>query len=238
VLGNAGFDIERFTGLDLTTKSEDKDRLIQAVDDYYHNLPPNKRSQFLRAVLEEVLNAKPELASDLERRLNRLGFKIEGTSVLPIEVLDPSELAELPDESRTDLLKAAERYMNGDLSGALSAACGAVDTATNRVYSEHNLGDPGKDSFQKKVKESLDRCHVVQRLAQDLVDLGWEAGEIGRVRKNLEGAITQGAYVMQSLRSGMGDVHGTKPVLRPLVFDSIKWATLILRLLQQDERTS
>ena len=47
-------------------------------------------------------------------------------------------------------------------------------------------------------------------------------------KKNIEGALNQGAFVMQSLRSRMADVHGTKPVLRSLVFESLKWAELIV----------
>jgi hypothetical protein len=34
------------------------------------------------------------------------------------------------------------------------------------------------------------------------------------------------------LRSNMGDVHGTKPVLKALVFDCLKWAELMLRALK------
>jgi len=48
---------------------------------------------------------------------------------------------------------------------------------------------------------------------------------------NLRGALNQGAYVLQKLRSDMGDVHGSKPVVEGLVYDSIKWASLIVRLL-------
>jgi hypothetical protein len=29
----------------------------------------------------------------------------------------------------------------------------------------------------------------------------------------------------------MGDVHGTKPVITALVYDSLKWSSLILRIL-------
>jgi len=50
----------------------------------------------------------------------------------------------------------------------------------------------------------------------------------------LLGSLNQAAYVMQTLRSKMGDVHGTKPVLEPLVFDSLKWASLIVRLLRNN----
>jgi hypothetical protein len=32
---------------------------------------------------------------------------------------------------------------------------------------------------------------------------------------------------MQSLRSRMSDAHGSKPALEAVVFDSLKWATII-----------
>lgn len=49
-------------------------------------------------------------------------------------MLDISEIPELPEEAHTNLLKAATRFRNGDLSGALAAACGAVDAVTNKIY--------------------------------------------------------------------------------------------------------
>jgi hypothetical protein len=36
---------------------------------------------------------------------------------------------------------------------------------------------------------------------------------------------------MQTLRAQMGDVHGSKPILKPLVFDVVKWAELFVRTL-------
>ena len=58
-----------------------------------------------------------------------------------------------------------------------------------------------------------------------------DASDVTPFRKNFEGALNQGAYVMQTLRSKMGDVHGTKPILKPLVFDSLKWVELMVRAL-------
>jgi len=45
--------------------------------------------------------------------------------------------------------------------------------------------------------------------------------------------MNQGAYVIQTLRSNMGDFHGTKPILKPLVFDCLKWIELMLRALKE-----
>ena len=70
-------------------------------------------------------------------------------------------------------------------------------------------------------------------MTEELIALGWPDAEISRFKKNFEGALTQGAYVMQTLRSKMGDVHGTKPIVKPLVFDSLKWAELLVRSLSE-----
>ena len=78
---------------------------------------------------------------------------------------------------------------------------------------------------------SLKALDVVKRQETALASLGWKANELKMLSQNLAGALNQAAFVMQSLRSNMADVHGTRPVLRPLVFDSLKWAALIVRLL-------
>jgi len=151
--------------------------------------------------------------------------------IVQVGVLDISELPELSGEAHEDLLKAAIRLRDGDLSGAISAACGAVDTLTTRIYAEKQLGDSGSPSFQEKVKKSLAVQGTFMVLEKELAELGWNQNDIGMFKQNLAGALNQGAFVMQKLRSEMSDVHGTKPILKPLVFDSIKWAALIVRML-------
>jgi hypothetical protein len=146
-------------------------------------------------------------------------------------VLDPSELPELPKEAHEDLLKAVTRFRDGDLSGALAAACGAVDVVTTKIYTQKSLGDPEEASFQQKVKQAFVIQDTFILLEQKLEELGWDQNDIKPFKKNLEGALNQGAFVMQKLRARMGDVHGTKPILKPLVLDSIKWAALIVRML-------
>jgi hypothetical protein len=69
------------------------------------------------------------------------------------------------------------------------------------------------------------------RLQGELTDIGWSEEDARRVVQNTRGAINQGAYVLQKLRSDMGDVHGSHPVVEALVYDSVKWAALTIRLL-------
>jgi len=65
----------------------------------------------------------------------------------------------------------------------------------------------------------------------DLSSLGWNTGDISRLKKNLKSSLNQMALITQKLRSSMGDVHGTKPVLKPLVFDSFKFAQILIRMM-------
>jgi hypothetical protein len=143
------------------------------------------------------------------------------------QIVGEMDYAAMPEAARHDLMKAATRYKAGELSGALAAACGAVDSACARVYEEHGLGAPAKESFQQRVMKSLREKNVFQRLESELSAIGWDNNDARQLAKNLEGSLNQAAYVMQTLRSKMSDVHGSKPVLEAVVFDSLKWATII-----------
>lgn len=80
---------------------------------------------------------------------------------------------------------------------------------------------------------SLGALKVLDAIEVDWVALGWEQVKAHQLIENLRGSLNQAAYVMQELRSRMGDVHGTKPTLRPLVFDSLRWATVIVRMFRR-----
>ena len=74
--------------------------------------------------------------------------------------------------------------------------------------------------------------NTISNITRELMDLGWEKDDADRLSSNLQGSLNQGAYVMQALRSEMSDVHGSKHVANSLVFDSLKWAALIVRMLK------
>ena len=73
---------------------------------------------------------------------------------------------------------------------------------------------------------------TIPAVTGELLGLGWMEADVLKLVKNLQGALNQGAYVMQMLRSRMSDVHGSKRVINSLVFDSLKWAVLIVRMLR------
>lgn len=230
IVGLAGFDVTALAHLEQRAGGgASKGQLITAIDRGFARI--QNKASFISIVVEEMLKRNSLLADELDNYLNRLGLSIAEGKVLPIQLLDTAELAELPEDARQDLAKAVERFRNGDLSGAVSAACASIDSVTSKIYVEKNLGDPGDASFQQKCKKSIEALGVMKKIKSDLENLGWQRTD--QFVSNLQGSLNQAAYVMQSLRSGMGDVHGTKPTLKPLVYDSLKWASLILRMLNE-----
>ncbi len=239
-------EIAGLSGLDVTTlahlvqKSQggaSKGQLMTAIDGQYGKLTPSQRSRFLTLLIEDMLRRRGELEERLSEYLSRLGWAFLGQRLVPTAVLRPETLDDTPEVCRADLLKSAQRLRDGDLGGAISAACGAVDSATSQVYRELSLGDPTDASFQERCKRAALAKGVLASLDQQLESLGWEKAEVVPFHKNLEGALNQGAYVMQTLRSHMGDVHGSKPILRSLVFDCLRWAELLVGALVDRSET-
>ncbi|MDP2267825.1 MAG: hypothetical protein Q8K46_01530, partial [Deltaproteobacteria bacterium] len=235
IVGLAGFDLTSIAHLEQRSGGgASKGQLMTGIDRGLHSLDEEAFKRFIAVVAEEVLKRKPDSQESLNDNLSRLGWTLSGNAVIPIKIFDTSVLPDLPFESQHDFTKAAQRLREGDLGGAISSACGALDAATSAIYSSAGLGDPTKASFQERCKRSLEARGVIPKMKQQLRELGWNEQEIMPFRKNFEGAMNQGAYIIQTLRSNMGDVHGTKPILKPLVFDCLKWAELMLRALKED----
>lgn len=235
IVGLAGFDITLISYLEQKSGGgASKGQLMTGIDRGLKELDDGSQARFFAVVAEEVLKRRPDTHPELQENLVRLGWTLSGSAVIPIEIFDVSTFGELPSDSQADLTKAAQRLRDGDVSGAISSACGALDAATSAIYASAGIGDPAAASFQERCKRALTARGVIPRLEENLRELGWDDKDITPFRKNFEGAMNQGAYVMQTLRSKMGDVHGTKPILKPLVFDCLKWAELILRALKEN----
>ena len=234
VVALAGIDVTRLAHLEQKSGGggATKGQLMTTLDREIGQLNNAEKSRVLNHLAEDIVRQRPDQADCLDEYLERLGWQFADGTLVPIELFDVAELADLPDAAKTDLLKAAARLRDGDLSGALAAACAAVDSATNAVYAAQGLGPPSKDSFHARCRNALKAKGTVSGLTGELSALGWKETDAAKLSKNLQGALNQGAYVMQTLRSRMSDVHGSKRVLNPLVFDSLKWAALIVRMLK------
>lgn len=229
VVGLAGISLSALSHLDDDASSAAaKGRLLSAIDGLQGSMSSENSGRFLTTLVEEILRRDETSWDTLEEYLSRLGWTFVEERVVPIDVLDPQTLADTPAACRGDLLKAAQRFRDGDLNGAVTSACGAVDTATSQVYEELNLGDPHTASFQERCNRAVRARGALPAVEAQLLALGWDAADVGQFQKNLQSALNSGANVMQTMRRKLGDVHGSKPVLRSLVFDCLRWAELIV----------
>ncbi len=204
-----------------------KDTLVSDIDRQYGNMEDEDKELFLRHVIEQISQRNPSLIDNLKEQLNKQGWDILNSALVPQEIIGFLDLEFTPDSSHGDLVKAAARIRDGDLTGAITSASGAVNTACNQ------WGSSNKDSFQQEVNVALRESSRLDGLKSELLGLDWEENKCEELIGNLKGAISHGAKVMETLRSRMGDTHGSKEVLKPLVFDSIKWATIICSLLKR-----
>jgi len=232
LVGIAGLDVSVLAHLEQKQGGgASKGQLMTAIDGAFGKMSEQDRRHFVTILTEELLKKDAAIQEQLEENLSRHGWGVVDNRLVQLELFDPADLAQLPEAPRGDLVKASQRFRDGDLGGAISAACGAVDMITSSIYAARSLGDPAKASFQERCGRALDAHKVLCNIEDQLRELAWDDATLKPFTQNFKGALNQGAYVMQTLRSKMGDVHGTKPILKPLVFDALKWAELFVRTL-------
>ncbi|WP_247538953.1 hypothetical protein [Ralstonia pseudosolanacearum] len=140
IVGLAGLDLMEL-GRVRQEEGASKGQLMTAIDAQLRKLDETEQKHSVAIVLDELLKRNPGLGEPLADDLARHGWGLADNRLVPLELFDLVELATLPDVPRQDLVKAAERFRNGDLGGAISAACGAVDSAVADVYALYQLGE-------------------------------------------------------------------------------------------------
>jgi hypothetical protein len=147
--------------------------------------------------------------------------------------LDAREARFLSPTATSELSKALTRLSENDKSGAITAACGAVDGTTISIYQKLGLGRP-PDSFQAKVNTVLDRLQVFEKLRRELSEIGLNASDSEKIAGEMHETTKHAAEALQVVRRAMGDVHSTKPAHARLAYETIKWAAAICGLLEDE----
>lgn len=236
IAGLAGLDRTILSHLEQRQGSggASKGQLINEIDKNINTFTTEDKQHFLNIIVEEILKRNNSLENQLKSYLERLGWQLFDKKVIPIDILDLSELQELDKKSHKDLVKASIRFRDGDLSGAITSVCSSIDSLTNDIYTRYSLGDPNVASFQERCNKSIQKLGLFDDMQKELSELGWNESDISHFKKNLKDSLNKLALVIQKLRSSMGDVHGTKPVLKALVFDSFKFAQVLIRMMSKD----
>ncbi len=229
----AGFDVSQ-----ITAKAEAKSGLgsraevMPTVDRLYGQMPENQQEVALCILAERLIGYNNELDSSVKAILGQHGFQYVGGTFVPVAVLDARESQFIPSSAAQELARAMSRLLDGDYSGAITSACGAVDLVTQNIYEKYNLGDPGKSSFQTKVNTALQRQNVFETMAQEFEQIEMKPSDISTLIEEMRKAINHAAQALQILRRAMGDTHGSKPALRQTAYDAIKWSSAICGILE------
>jgi hypothetical protein len=207
--------------------------VMPAVDRLFGELSREAKLTALRVLGEKLAGGSAELQEEVQDILGRHGFQFIEGAFVPVGELDAREAAFLPRSSSRELARAMARLADGDESGAITAACGAVDLATQAAYKSEGLGDPALASFQTKVNTVLKRLESFEAMEREFVEIGMSPADAAAIVKETRTATNAAAHALQLLRRTMGDVHGSKPALRRTAYDAIKWASAICGLLER-----
>jgi hypothetical protein len=185
--------------------------------------------------LEQQTTALPILAQSTrpgsERLMGQHGFEFRNGAFVPVGLLDDREARYLPRQSRMEISAAFDRLVRGDESGAITKACGAVESLARAAYEKNGWNDM-PDSFQAKVNTVVKRLRVFDNMRTELSQISMRPEDIEEIVKEMRETTNHAAHALQVIRRAMGDVHGTKPALTRTVYDSIKWASAICGLLE------
>lgn len=232
IAGAAGMDASK-----IPSRSEEQGgqgrraEVVPALQKLFAELPPERQERALAIMAGQLVQANDRSAEELRALLRQHGYQFHGGALLKIGVLDPREAEHLPESAEAELAKAIARLADNDESGAITAACGAVDATTTALYQKHNLGDPSA-SFQAKVNTAINKLGIISKLKKELTEIGIKAHDAEEIARNIHEATKHAAEALQAIRRTNGDVHGTKPTYTRIVYDSIKWSSAICGLLK------
>ena len=221
-------------GLDMTAgDSERRGPTMGAMTKSFALLSPPEKDRALTSIVGSLVASGRDNARNGASILNKFGLAWVGNNIVTAGVLDERERLFLPSASAADLAKAVDRLSCGDESGAISAACGAVDLATGMAYEKMGLGDPGKVSFSAKVNTALQSMGVFEEMRAEFIEIGLDEKDADEAVRYLEKAVNDSSQALQILRKRMGDVHGTRPALSSTAYDCVKFASAICALFER-----
>ncbi len=230
----AGFDVSQITAnSEARSGLGSRAEVMPAVDRLFGQMSESAQETALRILAERLTGHNSELDASIQDILGRHGYQFVDGNFIAVRELDAREAQFIPSSAATELSRAMSRLIEGDFSGAITSACGAVDLVTQDIYENYNLGDPGRASFQAKVNTAFKRLCVFENMEQEFVDIGMKPNDVSALIDQMKKASNHAAQALQVLRRTMGDTHGSRPALRQTAYDAIKWSSAICGLLER-----
>lgn len=230
----AGFAVSQITAkAEAQSGLGSRAEVMPAVDRLFGQMSSSAQEVALRVLAERLTGRDPELDASVQDTLSKHGYLFVEGNFVPVKDLDAREAQFIPPSAASELGRAMSRLLDGDHSGAITSACGAVDLVTQSIYEKHGLGDPGRVSFQAKVNTALKHRRVFEDMDQEFVDIGMKPADASSLVDEMKESTNHAAQALQVLRRAMGDTHGSKPALRQTAYDAIKWSSAICGLLER-----
>jgi len=229
----AGIDVTQIPSTsEARTGLGSRAEVMPVIDRLFRELSQEAKVTALRILAEELRRPGGEAEETVDEILGRHGFVFVNGRFVPVDLLDARERQFLPPSSSAELARAMSRLVDGDESGAITSACGAVDKVTKEIYRSLGIGDPRRVAYQAKVNTVIKHLLIFDNMCSDLIDAGLSEDDANTVVDNIRSATNGAAQALQVLRRTMGDVHGSELALRKTAYDCIKWSAAICGLLE------
>lgn len=197
----------------------------------FEGLSPEDKEIALPIIADGIIKYRPYEQEDLVHLLTQHGYEYIEGSFVRAAVADEREKGFIPPSAAEQISMAIGRLADGDEGGAVTSACGAVDTVTNALYEKQNWG-PAPNSFQAKVNSAFEKLGIYEEMLRELKEIGVNPVDAEEIIRELHETTKHAANALQVIRRTLGDVHGKKPAYTRLTYDSIKWASAICGLLE------
>jgi hypothetical protein len=225
VAAKAGMDVSKVPSI------QSNPPVDNALFKAFEGLSAQEKQIALPIIADGIIKYRSDHEAELVRLLTQHGYDYVNGTFIRSGLADDREKAFVPPSSAEQLSTAFDRLARGDESGAITAACGAVDTITNIIYEREGWGTP-PDSFQAKVNTVLNNLKIYDEMLQDLKEAGVRLNDAQEIVQELHEATKRSASALQVIRRSLSDVHGKRPTYTRLTYDSIKWASAICGLLE------
>lgn len=216
----------------LLPEKPDRSLLMPKVYQLFSKLPYEDKVRAIPILAEQVFSnaASPAHSQELVRLLEQHGFIYVNGAVVPIGFVDEREAQHLPQMAALELSGAMDRLTRNDLTGAITNACGAVDSTTSMLMQKHQLGTA--IAFSAKVNTVIGGLKTFNKIYQELLSLGVPQQDAQSITNNLYEVTKRATDALGTMRRTMGDVHGQKKTTVQMVYSSVKLAAAICGLLE------
>jgi len=158
--------------------------ITSAIFAAWNKLLPAAKERALPILGEGVLRANAPNANEGRHLLEQHGFRFVDGAFVSLNISDERERAFLPPQAYDEIAKAGARLCVGDESGAITSACGAVDSLMQYIYGKYHFADPATTAFAAKINTAINRLEIFEAMENELLSLGMKPNDVNEIVHN------------------------------------------------------